>query len=738
MSLEESLNTVRQIINELEPKKVGLKPVEAGVVATIHGINKSCPATSLLASSISPLEKSTKYIKRWFSDGEWHYKYPAKYRARANRTQAKIDIAKGTQLITGVSPLINPTEAEIDEALVQLSIQAMDGKLKCNALGNNSIYITGVTQQHIKETHNKPRVWAETQHKAKYIPFVPYIIKNGEICEKSSSKKGVIYGIIGQVEYFDTGKNKTVRECVELAINFDKDTKKFVFSFSDFKIKKSLFDNRDFDNSLACQIVDTETVPITTYSLSHTTPLVNKSVNIKISDITEGNKEEKLLQLAKAFDYLSQGKKPKIKRIKADGSARLPNIDLKIKKIEPARIKKALSGTAMLLKSTVPVKGEAFTFQCHKDMMAKINSELSQLSLKTYSFVQEYFGLPEITTMSKAEMRWKGKIIYSPETGKPITQKEWKAFVEALEKFMNRNYSGLGNKWALSAEAMGRLLDRMVKYQSFDEVTKTPLGSFKYGTKTYDWISDSVKNLKTTMGDSLTREQQARIEIAQQSTAQRVTSATDSAKNKIQQIVIDGIRDRKSRTQVSQNLFDACASMNRDMQRIADSEYQMAMNRAYIAEELHNTPEGEKVYFKRFEVLDDHTCAKCKKLKDKIAVWSNTPLTNERVRDEHAIYAIWEGKTEGESPIDILHPWCRGSWIRWNAPSTKKSPAIDAFNSYMDGLKDNWDKAVKQAKEEWSKKGIANPTDKTPGYYDRVREIYNNFNKKYLYYTKNS
>ena len=459
--------------------------------------------------------------------------------------------------------------------------------------------------------------------------------------------------------------------------------------------------------------------------------MTQANTTISISDITEGNKEEKLLQLAKALDCLSQGKKPKIKRIKADGTARLPNIDLKIKKIEPARIKKALSGTAMLLKSTVPVKGEAFTFQCHKDMMAKINSELSQLSLKTYHFVQEFLGLPEIATMSKAEhLRWRGKLIYSPETGKPITQKEWKAFVEALEKFMNRNYSGLGERWTLSAEAMGRLLDRMVRYQSFDTVTKTPLNTFKYGTKTYDWISESVKNLKTTMGDSLTREQMARIEVAQQSTAQRVTSASTATKNKIQQIVIDGIRDRKSRTQVSQDLFDACASMNRDMQRIADSEYQMAMNRAYIAEELHNTSDGEPVYFKRFEVLDDHTCAKCKKLKDKIAVWSNTPLTNERVRDEHATYAIWEGKTEGEAPIDILHPWCRGSWIRWSIPTTKKSPAIDAFNSYMDGLKENWDKAVKQAKDEWSKKGIANPTDKTPGYYDRVREIYNNFNKK--------
>ena len=106
------------------------------------------------------------------------------------------------------------------------------------------------------------------KHKAKYIPFVPEILKNGKICEKSSSSKGVIYGVIGQVEYLDD-KNKLVKEAVELAINYDNDSRKFVFSFSDWAIKKSLFDYRDLiDNSLACPIVDTETVPITVYSLS--------------------------------------------------------------------------------------------------------------------------------------------------------------------------------------------------------------------------------------------------------------------------------------------------------------------------------------------------------------------------------------------------------------------------------------------------------------------------------------
>ena len=214
------------------------------------------------------IEKSSKYIKRWFSNGKWHYKYPPKYSVAENRTETKKDIAKTTKLIIGIKPLLNASESEIDNALVNLSLYAMDGSLKCPALGNNSIYITGRTQEHIKETHHEPRTIQEMRHKAKYIPFIPEILRHGKICEKSSSKNGVIYGVIGQVEYLDD-KNRLVKEAVELAINYDNEARKFVFSFADKAIKKSLFDYRDLiGNFSACQIVYTETVPITVYSLS--------------------------------------------------------------------------------------------------------------------------------------------------------------------------------------------------------------------------------------------------------------------------------------------------------------------------------------------------------------------------------------------------------------------------------------------------------------------------------------
>jgi hypothetical protein len=171
--------------------------------------------------------------------------------------------------------------------------------------------------------------------------------------------------------------------------------------------------------------------------------------------------------------------------------------------------------------------------------------------------------------------------------------------------------------------------------------------------------------MKNEFGDVISRERQARIQIAVDSAAQRVTRVQDDMRNNIQQIIIDGIRDKQSKSVVAQNLFDKCASLNRDMQRIADSEVQMAATSSYIKEEVYNTPANEKVYFKRFEVMDDNTCKNCRKINGKVVLWSDVALPDEHIKDEFADIAIWEGKTGGLYPETILHPWCRGAWIRY-------------------------------------------------------------------------
>ena len=404
-------------------------------------------------------------------------------------------------------------------------------------------------------------------------------------------------------------------------------------------------------------------------NIPHNNNNVNRSISISISDITEGNRYAKFEQLEKCLG----GGVPEY--IPADNTPSLGTINIKIKDYSRERIEKALRTMAMSL--SVPLKaakGEAFTFKAQEDLTDKWAKFFSDIVRKTYDFVIEYFDLPKITVMSKAvNLTWKGKVLYSPESGEPITQKEWDFFVKNLEKFLNRNVSNAAERIVLDSKALGHILDRMLKTNTLENIKKQNLESLKYNGKTFDWISESVKNMKNALGESLTRQETARIAVIQQSAAEKITKITDGMKSDVKQILIDGVVDHKSKSQVSQALFDKMVGHNRDFQRIADTEIQRTFNNSFIREEVYNAAEGEKVYFERVEVVDGNTCPYCKMINGKIAVWSNTPLASGAVKDEYADLAIWEGKEwDGkkleriaDAPISVVHPYCRGTWIRY-------------------------------------------------------------------------
>lgn len=404
------------------------------------------------------------------------------------------------------------------------------------------------------------------------------------------------------------------------------------------------------------------------FIFSHKGKMVHKSFDINITDITENNKQQKLEQVNKALNAIADNRPFMIKHIPADSSTNYGNLLVRITDFDRSKIEKAVHKIALSLDADISgaSKGEAFVYKSQEEIVDKFFKEFTNRTRAVYNFVISYFDLPDIRIVSKAgELRHKGKILYNPETGLPIKESEWKKFIVELEKFLNRNYTGIGEKIVLSAESLGIILDRLSKTNSLDAIRKMSVADLKAKRYDVDWISESVKTMKDKFGDVISRERQARIQIAIDSAAQRVTKVKDDMRNNIQQIIIDGIRDKQSKSVVAQNLFDKCASLNRDMQRIADSEVQMASNSSYCKEEVYNSKPDEKVYFKRFEMIDDNTCKKCKKLNGTIVLWSDVPLPDEHIKDPIAKYAIWEGKNDGDCPIGIVHPYCRGSWIRY-------------------------------------------------------------------------
>ena len=234
------------------------------------------------------IRKAHKYIRRWIgADGKIRYAYPSDQKRSNTRAEAKRSIAAKTKLITGIEPLEVRSEADINNAVSKMIGRYGKEGIACPALGNKPVFVTKKTLGHIKSSRGKKRAPESRNRKARYILYIPALLKNGRISEKSRSKEGVVYGVIGRVEYTRKDGEKA-RECVELAVAYDKKGKRFVLSFGSYSdIKKSLQKSRDFGNFGACQIVDawtdaavnpryTITVPITVYSVSDNSEKINR------------------------------------------------------------------------------------------------------------------------------------------------------------------------------------------------------------------------------------------------------------------------------------------------------------------------------------------------------------------------------------------------------------------------------------------------------------------------------
>jgi hypothetical protein len=416
------------------------------------------------------------------------------------------------------------------------------------------------------------------------------------------------------------------------------------------------------------------------------------------------------------------------------------NYELSIKDVTPQNSKtkmiKAVRALSQYLGVPVSVSErkhnhgpEPFLFKAQEDLNYKWYNHFSVALKETYLFVIKYFGLPEMNTVVKKAnpdddpLTHKGKVLYSPETGQPIKKADWDRFVVELEKFLNKRLKDTDKKIILDSKALGRVLDRMLKYNTLEAVKELSLDDVKYRGKTIDWISDSVKNMRTVLGEELSRPEMARIQVLQMSAAEKITKASAAVKSDIRQILIDGVKCRKGKGQVSQAIFDRMTGANRDFQRIADTEIQNASNNSFLLDEVANSEPGEKVYFQRIERIDSNTCNFCKKMHGVVVLWSDHPLPDkDKIDDPIAKYAIWDGKDwDGKKEMvanGVFHPYCRGVWVRHNGS------AVNALVAELQGKSKEFNAALEKTKQEYEDKGINNPNDKTPGFTEKLTKHY--------------
>ncbi len=412
------------------------------------------------------------------------------------------------------------------------------------------------------------------------------------------------------------------------------------------------------------------------------------------------------------------------------------NIELVITDITPenrrAKMFKAIHAISKRLKVPVSVESKAhsqepYLYDIQQELADDWIGYYSSILKKIYAVVISALGLSrvDVETMRKSiddsgHLRYRGKIVYNPETGQPISNRDFDNLIESIQNFLNRNTKDFAKQLFLDSVTIGKLLKRIAQYSSSADMEKLKLDNLKYRGKTFDWIRADFKNLSHVLGEPFTRSEMARYQVATDYVGQLVTRTNDNIRNEIKQTVLSGIRDRRTKGQVSQDLFNRLGSMNRDWKRIAETEIVNTSNLAGILEDVNAAPEGEKVYFKRYELPG--CCDKCARINGKVVLWSDTPLADEHIKDEHTDIAIWEGKPQDKKMETIVpgtvHPYCRGGWTRWGGKNA------DAMDAKISGKIEAWDKAVKKAREEYREKGIENPNDQTKGYTDRINEIY--------------
>lgn len=185
-----------------------------------------------------------------------------------------------------------------------------------------------------------------------------------------------------------------------------------------------------------------------------------------------------------------------------------------------------------------------------------------------------------------------------------------------------------------------------------------------------DWISDDIKAMVDLQGKPLSRSRQGKIQVIRDSKFEMIKHFPEDVRKKIKNIFITCLRKREPKYRIRQEIFylDNATTLNWDCYFFVEYELAIAGSIAYIYDEVYNSMPGEKIYFKRFEQIDDITCKKCKKLNGTLVLWSNIPLDSNKIKDEYADYAIWDDRfTEKKSKIPFT--WCcdncRGAWIRY-------------------------------------------------------------------------
>lgn len=255
-----------------------------------------------------------------------------------------------------------------------------------------------------------------------------------------------------------------------------------------------------------------------------------------------------------------------------------------------------------------------------------------------------------------APLIFKGKVIYNPKNGKPIKLSDWRKIEDAMAKYLNIEKQVLQDKMIVDSYFLGTLINRLI-----DENEKRNQDIKKYDLEEPDWKQYGYTDFDKDM-----------MAVSEQGAGIYLQNVTEKIRGKMQSILIEGVKAKKPKYKVFQDLWDSETDLNRDWDRVIRTETAYASNNGLLISQLRMEPEEKYIFMKGISAPD--ACPYCQRfVNDKIVVLlQGAPASGDIIKVEGVGYpAIWPGKSNyGRKAINywtatVMHPYCRCSWTRW-------------------------------------------------------------------------
>jgi len=388
-------------------------------------------------------------------------------------------------------------------------------------------------------------------------------------------------------------------------------------------------------------------------------------------------------------------------------------------------------------------KEEGFRFKVQEEFILEWVLFFGKLIDSVYRAICGYLDLPVVTTFSKSiedaePLKIQGRVIFSPETGRPITKQEFDKMVKTIERYLLKYLSGKERKLVIDSVLIGKALSRLLATSIEESVRKASLKEIRYRGYSFDQFPKRWKDYESLFNPS--QYELTQLKIVEDYIGEKITGIKESMLQKVKDVYFNGVRQKWSKQRIAQELFDKCGEMNRDIRRIVEYESLYLQSQAFLWEERANSTEDEKLYFIREEVLDGVTCSFCRKIKGTIALYVDHPLEDEHIDDPIAKVAIWDGKTNiGRDmddwwvPMGPAHPHCRGGWSRYY-PDVKGVVKEKDDRKSLEEIASEMNKKAKRKQELWSdavnEVKELGKTEQDPGFAEKVKELYDEKLKK--------